>query len=108
MKWHSDLYVGKSIAGRQKIIKWKIMHNAGQLRVHVVTLAANPANLLDIIPSWELLQRHYPKKELYVIGLAGDYDEALLLAGEIIQEVYMATEGFDVRSYIGKRGKQTT
>ncbi len=108
MKWHKDLYVGASISRRQTKIKWKIMHNAGQLRVYVITLAANPANLLDIIPSWELLQKHYPKKDLYIIGLAGNYDEALLLAGQIVQEVYTATEGFDVRSYIWKRGKQTT
>ncbi|MBO5303866.1 MAG: hypothetical protein J6A92_07440 [Lachnospiraceae bacterium] len=108
MKWHRDLFVGESISRKQKKIKWKIMHNAGQLRIYVITLAANPANLLDIIPSWELLQKYYPKKDLYIIGLAGDYDEALVLAGKIVQEVYTKTKGFDIRSYIKKRGTQIT
>ncbi|MBO5371346.1 MAG: hypothetical protein J6A75_01360 [Lachnospiraceae bacterium] len=108
MKWHRKLYAGESISKRQTKIKWKIMHNAGQIGVYVLTLAANPANLIDIIPSWELLQKHYPKKDLYVIGLAGNYEEALLLAGQIVQEVYAKTDGFDIRSYIQERGKQTT
>ena len=43
---------------------------------------------------------HYPKKELFVIGLAGNYEEALEVAGHIISEVYGKTEGFDVKSYL--------
>lgn len=105
MKWDKDLYVGKSILRKKKKVKWKIMHNAGQLHVYVITLASNPQNLLDIIPSWELMQKKYPKKHLYVIGLAGDYEEAILLAGQIVCEVYRATESFDVRSYIRNKGK---
>ena len=76
------------------------MHSAGQLRVYVITLSSNEENLLDIIPSRELLQRHYPKKGLYVVGLAGGYHEALELAGQIVSEVYFRTGGFDVRSYL--------
>ncbi len=106
MRWYENLYAGDSILRRQKKIKWKIIHNAGQIRVYVITLASNPANLLDIIPSWELMQKHYPKRELYVIGLAGSYDEAVELAGKIVSEVYAVTGGFDIRSYIYQRGKQ--
>lgn len=106
MKWHDDLYVGESIRRRQKKVKWKIMHNAGQLFVYVITLASNEENLLDMIPSRELLQKYYPKKDLYVIGLAGNYKEAAELAGRIISDVYKETGGFDVRSYIRQKGKR--
>lgn len=106
MKWHEDLYAGESVRKKQKKVKWKIMHNAGQLRVYVITLASNRDNLLDIIPSRELLQKHYPKKNLYVVGLAGNYDEALELAGHIVSDVYKATGGFDIRSYVWRKGKQ--
>ena len=104
MEWHKNLYVGASILQKQKKIKWKIMHNQLQLRVYVIALAANEQNLLDIIPSRELLQKHYPKRDIYIIGLAGHYNEALELAGHIVSEVYRATGGFDIRSYIRSGG----
>lgn len=106
MEWHKDLYTGESIRGRQKKVKWKIMHNAGQPFVYVLTLASNEENLLDIIPARELLQKHYPKRGLYVVGLAGNYNEALALAGHIVNEVYRATGGFDVRGYIRHKGRR--
>ncbi len=106
MEWHKELYLGKSVRQRQRKVKWKIMHRAWQLRVYVITFASNEKNLLDIIPSWELMQKHYPKQGLYIIGLAGNYNEALELAGHIINDVYRATGGFDVRGYLRQRGKQ--
>lgn len=57
MKWYDDLYVGESIVHKTNKIKWKIRHNAGQINIYVITLASSEKNLLDIIPSHELLQR---------------------------------------------------
>ena len=55
MKWYDDLYVGESIVHKTNKIKWKIRHNAGQINIYVITLASGEKNLLDIIPSHELL-----------------------------------------------------
>ena len=57
MIWYKDLYVGESIVHKTKKVKWKIMHNAGQIGIYVITLASNTQNLLDIIPSYELMQK---------------------------------------------------
>ncbi len=107
MRWYEDLYVGETISHKKKKIKWKIMHNAGLLRVFIITLASNPDNLMDIIPARELKQKHYPKGGLYIIGLAGNYDEALEVAGHIVSEVYTATKGFDVRKYLQHKGSRS-
>lgn len=104
MKWHENLYTGESVRKKYKKVKWKIMHHAGQLRVYVISLASGRDNLLDIIPSWELLQKHYPSRDLYVVGLAGSYDEALELAGHIVSDVYRKTGGFDVKGFIRQKG----
>lgn len=105
MRWHKKLFLGESIAPRWKKVKWKIMHNAGQLSVYVLALPANPSNILDIIPAWELLQKQYPKENLYIIGLAGNYEEALEVTVSIIQKVYAKTNGFDVKGYIKNQSK---
>ncbi len=106
MIWYRDLYVGESIIHKKKKVIWKIRHNAGQIGIYVITLASNGNNLLDIIPAQELLQKAYPKKELRVVGLAKGYDEAVLVAASIVDEVYRATGGFAVRAFLeeGKKG----
>lgn len=103
MKWYDDLYVGESIIHKTNKIKWKILHNAGQINIYVITLASNRENLLDIIPSHELLQKGYPKKELYVVGLAKGYEEAIEVAASIVDEVYRQTGAFDIASYLKRK-----
>ena len=63
-------------------------------------------NLLDIIPSHELLQKGYPKKQLYVIGLAKGYDEAVEVAASVIDEVYRQTGAFEVASYLREKRRR--
>lgn len=100
MKWYENLYAGESIQDRLEKVKWKIRHNAGQTDIYVIAIASNPKNLLDIIPSRELLQKGYPKKDLYIIGLAHGIDEAHEVVKQIIDEVYQTTGGFDIVPYL--------
>ncbi len=100
MKWYRDLYVGESIADQTEKVKWKIRRGIGQLHIYVIAPASNPQNLLDIIPARELLQKYYPKKEMYVIGLAKGRAEAEQVAAELITAVYAETGGFDIRTYL--------
>lgn len=103
MIWYKDLYVGESIVHKTKNVKWKIMHNAGQIGIYVITLASNRQNLLDIIPSYELMQKEYPKKDMVIVGLAKGYDEAVEVAASIIDEVYRSTGTFAVRTYLAEK-----
>lgn len=100
MKWYSKLYVSESIEKKANQIKWRINHNAGCIRVYVIAFASNPDNLLEIIPSWNLMQKAYPKKNIKIIGLAKEYDEALELVRQIIEEVYQNTGTVDVWQYL--------
>lgn len=102
MNWHENLYIGESIPkkkGKIKRLKWKIEHNAGLLNIYIITLCRHGDNLLEIIPSKELLQKAYPKKGLYVVGLAKGYDEALQTAANIVVDVYQHTGRFQVEKY---------
>lgn len=99
MKWYDTLYLGESIKNAHKI-KWKLNHNAGVVGIYVIAFASNPANLLDIIPSWELKQKAYPKDRIKVIGLARGYGEALELVRRIVEETYRNTNDVDVWRYL--------
>lgn len=103
MKWYKKLYVSESIGKKANRIKWRIDHNAGTVSVYVIALSSNPDNLLDIIPAWNLMQAHYPRENVRIIGLARGYDEALELVRVIVDETYQSTSGVDVRSYLRQR-----
>lgn len=100
MKWYENLYVGESIQHKAEKIKWKIRHNAGQIDIYVIAIASNPQNLLDIIPAQELMQKAYPKKDMFVIGLARGMAEAQDVVTQIIDEVYQETGGFQILPYL--------
>lgn len=106
MIWYDKLYVGESMIHKTNKVKWKIRHNAGQINIYVIALPSNQENLLDIIPSQELLQKGYPKKNLYIVGLAQGYDEAIQLAGTIVAEVYRHTGAFHVTEYLLQKRKE--
>ena len=104
MEWYHKLYVSDSIAGKNvNRINLKINQNAGTVSVYVITFSSNRENLLDIIPSWVLMQKAYPKKNLTVIGLAKGHEEALLLVKQIVEETYRNTGSVDIRSYLNEK-----
>ncbi len=99
MDWYQEFYAGESIAGKKEKVKRKILRNAGMMNIYIIALSSNPENLLDIIPSWELMQNCYPKSELLVVGVDRGYENAIELASVIIMDVYQETGTFQVRDY---------
>ena len=100
MKWYKDLYLGEEIEPKaQKIIN-KIKKNKPTIDVYVIALASNPQNQLDVIPSWELLQKGYPTEGIRVIGLAQGKKEALALVTQIVDEVYQRTGDVKILEYL--------
>ena len=108
MIWYDDLFVGESISPRRKkrIIR-KVNRRSLLGGEYLLTLASNLDNLIDIINARVIRQRYYPKKEMVVVGLAGDYEEAMLLAGEIISGIYAVSGDFKVRDFFEKSQHST-
>ncbi len=102
MIWYKDLYVGESIVHKTKKVKWKIMHNAGQIGIYVITLASNTQNLLDIIPSYELMQK-VSEKIWWLWDWQRAMMEAIEVAASIVDEVYHSTGTFAVRAYLAEK-----
>lgn len=100
MIWNNHLYVGESVSLKLQKLKWRINHNAGVLGVYLISLASNPDNLLDIIPSTDLKLLGYPKRFLHIIGIAGSYDEAVELVIQIVNDTMKAQGDLDVRGFL--------
>lgn len=100
MVWYKYLYADGGIEAKTEKIKWKICHNAGQVNLYVIALSKSPGGLLEIISTVELMQKVYPKKELFIVGLARGYETARELAARIVLEVYEETGAFGVKEYL--------
>lgn len=108
MIWYDDLFIGESIRTRSKKRIVRRLNRRIILRTeYLLTIASNPDNLIDIISLRIVRQRYYPRKDLAVIGLAGNYEEALILAGEIVSSIYAVRGDFNLREFF-KDSRHTT
>ncbi|OYO51279.1 hypothetical protein C8E03_10137 [Lachnotalea glycerini] len=100
MIWYRNLYVGETARKRKHEIVWKVKHKAGMLGVYLISLSSNQENLLDIIDSSMLIQPYYEKEDIFIVGIACGYDEALELTTRIIETLYKKTGDFKIRQYL--------
>ena len=102
MQWAENLYLSdKTAKKKDKIIK-KANRGVGMVSIYFITLASNRENLFDIFHAAHLKQPAFYKQDLYVVGIASGYEEALELVQRIIDDIYRKTGGFAVREYFGR------
>ena len=100
MKFYKNLYIGDTITKPNKI-KWKLKCHAKQLRVFVILLASGD-DQLEICHSIVLEQPYYRNKENapYVIGIAGNYEEAVTLVCRFVEEAVAQNGNADLKGYL--------
>ena len=86
MHWYSNLYLGERLKNQEAKVKSRVERNVPQPSLYLLTLPSNEENLLDIIPATDLLQKAYPKKELFIIGLEKGYDAALEMRKFVLKQ----------------------
>ncbi len=105
MRWYNKMYLGKSIQGKKMYYQYVIGHTKRLTGTYCLMPAAGKDDLMDICSSDLLrISKHYPKDQL-VIGIAGSYREACLLAGEIVLDVLQKTGSTDIRAYLRDSGE---
>lgn len=108
MIWYEKLYIGESISKKRaklRRIKKKVNRNAFLWNIFLIVLCRYGSSLLEIIPARELCQKNYPKQDLYIVGIAKGYQEALETAAKIVTDVYKKTGGFQVKSCLMQQKK---
>lgn len=100
MKFYKNLYIGTTIDNPSKV-KRKLRYHAKQLKIYVIMLSLGD-DQLEICHSMLLGQPYYKKKENapYVIGIAGNYEEALELVCKITEESVEKNGNADLKRYL--------
>lgn len=100
MKFYRELYVGEGLQKKKEKIMKKLQTGKLRRNLQLITLAEHPQNQLEIYSSVLLLQPLFPKKNILVVGIVKDYEEALEFVEDLTQKVYNETGRIDIRSYI--------
>ncbi len=105
--WYEDLYMGAKAKRRRFAIIQDIREKKSKANVYVITPPSNGNNILDIYPTETILKDYYEDKEILVLGIAQGYQEALTLAGRIVDEMYKKTGCFRIEEFLQlKYGRQ--
>lgn len=106
MRYYKHLYLAEGLAKKKEKIIRKLDANKLQMNIHVIVLAGNEKNQLEIYNSMIFLQPDFPQDDFLVVGIAKGYEDAIEIVEEIVQEVYNETKGADIRSYILEREQE--
>lgn len=105
MNCYHDLYMSDQVAKEKETILNRIEKNQWQMEIYLITLSKGEQNHLDIFNSVLLIQKTFSKEDLFVVGIARGYEEALNLVEKITQEVYDNTGTTNIRKYILQKQK---
>ncbi len=102
MRWYNNLYVGEKANKRKRKIISYAKKNKPQAGIYMITLPVNDKNSLEIYPSYILIQEHYRKKDMFILGIGEGREEALFVMQEIIMDCYNTTGQFLVSKMINR------
>lgn len=105
MRLYKELFVGPTVRHKRSQVIWKLKRNKLQLDIFLITLAANPNDLMDILPAFLLKQPYYKNQDLFVLGIAGSKPEAQEIVRQIVERLYQETGGFEIREFVGQQQK---
>lgn len=106
MNYYYNLYLDGKTALEEEKIRDYLEHDKWQLEVYLVILSKSEKNQLEICHSALFLQKKLKSDDVFVVGIAKGYQEALKLVEKITQDVYDETKTTDLKSYIIKKQQE--
>ena len=104
--FHSNLYVADELSSeRRKVIK-KLKQGKLQMGVYVIAIPQGEQDMLEIFPSYVLLQKAYKQMEIQVVGLAGEQASALSLVETMTNDCLKTRGDANVRAYFTDSRKE--
>ena len=99
MRFYDKLYIGESIK-HPLVAKWKLRVAAGQFHVHVIVISDNGNNQLECFHNALLKQKAYHRRDFLVVGIAGNYSEAVDIITKITQDCVVHTGSANVKQFL--------
>lgn len=101
LAYHPRLYLGESIKVKKlDKIKKKLENKPLFSHVFLISLSRNAFDQLEIYEAKQLSQSYYRKNPPYIVGIAGDWREAVSLVEQIAKECLYARGDCALKEYL--------
>lgn len=101
--WYRSLYMDEEVKKNPEKCKKRVLRRRPWKKsYYALLLAENPDNLFEIIGTGQLFFRRYDYLDMYVVGLAANYSEAVALLQQILEEIWHADASFAPRKYFDR------
>lgn len=99
--YRPKLYLGDSINEKKldKIMK-KVKNKPLFSGVYLIAISRNASDQLDIFDAKQLVQSYYKKNSPYVVGIAGNHEEAVELVERIVRECLESRGDCALKEYL--------
>ena len=101
--FHNKLYVAEDLSDSRRLVLKKLKQGKLQTGVFVITLPLGERDMLEIYPSYVLLQKAYKDKSIIVVGVAGEQGSAFGLVERIANDCLSENGNADIRAYFERR-----
>lgn len=92
------MYWGEKVKKPDKL-KRKLRLGIGRLSFYIISLSKTE-DQLDVFKASQIKQKFFNKKELKIVGIAWDYEDAINLVLAITKDVYEKTQGAAIKQYL--------
>lgn len=99
MRFISKLYLGETVQKKQERLVSRLKKHKFLPGTYVICLPEGGSAPLEYMKAGELYKSWYDRHEPWVIGIAGDEDEAIALISQIIKDCMIKTGSLSLRSY---------
>ena len=87
MVWSENLYIGEKLRDDVQTLIRNVEEGHPRAGLYLLTLPANPKNLLDILKASELKKDIVRKSLPRIVGMAADKQEAFELSRKLVQDL---------------------
>ena len=101
LTFYPNLYMGESINPKKlDKLKYKLIKKPLFAKVYVIAIASNPIDQLDIFEAKQLAWNYYVKHPVHIVGLAGNYDEAVSIVQQIVGDCMESRNDCLLKEYL--------
>lgn len=101
IEYHPNLYLGNGIKAKKlDKIKKKLENKPVLSGVFLISISRNPYDQLEIYEARQLCQSYYKKYPPYVVGIAGNREDAFALVERIAADCLKARGDCSLKEYL--------
>ena len=97
--FHDRLYVAKDLLKSKRKVLKNLKQGKLQPGVYVITLPLGDEDMLDIYPSYVLLQKAFKNFNVTVVGIAGEQETAFELIETMMNDCIAIDNTVNIRAY---------